>query len=291
MEYLLHILIVINIYLMAAVSLNLIAGYMGMLSLAHASFFGLGAYVSALSAVYLQTGFITNLGLSIVAALLLSGVIAISSIRLRDDYFVIATFGCQAIFYSVVNNWIEMTNGPLGISFTDQPIILGWRVATRFDFLILTSVFAAIAVAFAYRLTASPFGKVLQAIREDEVFAKTLGKDVKRFKVITFISAAATVSVAGSLYAYYFTYIDPTSFTVQESILMLAMVIVGGAGRVVSSIVGAVLLIAVPEILRVSVVSSSAAPHVRQILYGLLLVLFMMFRPQGIAGRLSFRKN
>lgn len=285
MDYLIHVLIIVNIYIIAAVSLNLVAGYAGMLSLAHAGFFGVGAYVAALSAATLGTGFFTSLSLGVAVVLLVSWVIAVSSARLTGDYFVIATFAFQVVFHSLMNNWVEVTNGPMGLSVPGEPAVFGTEVSTRGGFLALTTAFALAAVFCARRLAGTPFGRVLQAIREDEVFALALGKNVAQFKVSVFVSSAAAVAAAGALYAYYFRYVDPTSFTIQESVLMLAMVIVGGAGRVVGSVVGAVLLVATPEILRLSIASSSTAPHLRQILYGSLLVLFMLFRQQGVAGR------
>jgi branched-chain amino acid transport system permease protein len=138
------------------------------------------------------------------------------------------------------------------------------------------------------RLVRAPFGRVLRAIREDEVFTQSLGKSVTGFKVKAFVIGAALAAVAGSLYAIYITFIDPTSFTVQESIFMLAIVIVGGAGNLWGSVIGAVVLVSLPELLRFVGLPSAIAANVRQILYGGLLVVMMLWRPQGLLGEYRF---
>jgi branched-chain amino acid transport system permease protein len=152
-------------------------------------------------------------------------------------------------------------------------------------------VFGLLVYWIVNRLVKSPFGNVLRSIREDEIFAQSLGKNVSFFKVLSFSVSAGLTAIAGALYAYYITFIDPTSFTVQESVFMLSLVIVGGAGRLSGSIIGAVLLVSIPEILRFVGMPSSIAANMRQILYGGLLVAFMMFRPKGILGQFGFRRD
>ena len=155
----------------------------------------------------------------------------------------------------------------------------------------LTALFAIIVYVILYRLTNSPLGNVLRSIREDDLFAQSLGKNVNQYKVLSFSIAAGLSAIAGALYAHYITFIDPTSFTIPESVFMLSIVIVGGAGRLGGSIIGAVLLVSIPELLRFVGMPSSIAANMRQILYGGLLVLFMMFRPKGIYGEFGFRKK
>jgi len=210
--------------------------------------------------------------------------------RLHDDYFVIATFGFQIILFNIFNNWMELTRGPLGIPGIPQPVIFGWHVATHLEFLILASIFAAFAYFVVWRITSSPFGRVLHAIREDEVFASAHGKNTLYFKVTAFGVSAALAAMAGSLYAHYITYIDPTSFTVMESILIISMVIIGGAGSTWGPLVGAVVLVMLPEALRFVGLPSAVAANLRQIIYGGLLVIMMMFRPRGLVGKYGFNK-
>ena len=223
-------------------------------------------------------------------AALISFVVSLPSLRLHDDYFVIATFGFQVILYGVFNNWMELTRGPLGIPGIPQPVIFGWHVNSHLDFLILAAGFACFAYFAVYRITSSPFGRVLHAIREDEVFAKAHGKNTLYFKVTAFAVSAALAAMAGSLYAHYITYIDPTSFTVMESILIISMVIIGGAGSTWGPLVGAVVLVTLPEALRFVGLPSAVAANLRQIIYGSLLVIMMMFRPRGLVGKYGFTK-
>ena len=290
MEYLLNILIFAAIYTTLAVSLDLLAGRAGLMSIAHAAFYGLGAYTSALLAVQFGASFITGVLAGMVVAILISLIVSLPSLRLRDDYFVIATFGFQMILFSVFNNWIELTRGPMGISGIPQPDIFGWHVTSHLDFLILAAAFACFTYFVVYRLTSSPFGRVLHAIREDEVFAKAHGKNTLRFKVTAFAVSAALAASAGSLYAHYISYIDPTSFTVMESILIISMVIIGGAGSLWGPLVGAVVLVTLPEALRFVGLPSAVAANLRQIIYGSLLVIMMMFRPRGLVGKYGFNK-
>jgi len=290
MEYLLHVLILAAIYTAIAASLDLLAGRTGLLSIAHAAFYGIGAYTSALLAVRLGVPFIVGVLAGMVVATLISFLVSLPSLRLHDDYFVIATFGFQMILFSIFNNWMDLTRGPLGIPGIPQPVIFGWHVDSHSEFLLLAACFAIFAYLVIWRITSSPFGRVLHAIREDEVFAKALGKNTLYFKVTAFAVSAALAASAGSLYAHYITYIDPTSFTVMESILVISMVIIGGAGSLWGPLVGAVVLVTLPEALRFVGLPSSVAANLRQIIYGSLLVIMMMFRPRGLVGNYGFSK-
>ena len=223
-------------------------------------------------------------------AAVVSLAVSLPSLRLHEDYFVVATFGFQMILFSVFNNWMEVTRGPLGIPGIPQPVILGWEVDSQLEFVVLATGLAIIAYWVVWRITTSPFGRVLHAIREDELFAKSLGKNSLRFKVTVCAVSAALAASAGGLYAHYITYIDPTSFTVMESILILSMVIIGGAGSLWGPLIGAVVLVTLPEALRFVGLPSSVAANLRQILYGALLVVMMMFRPRGLVGTYAFRR-
>jgi len=291
MEYILHIFILIAIYCIVGISLNLVAGYTGLISLAHAGFYGIGAYTAALLALNYGVNFLIVIPCAIIVSAIFGFLIGFPSLRIRDDMFVITTFGFQIILFQIMNNWMELTHGPLGLPGIPQPTLFGYHFTSHIDFLILTIVLALLVYWIANRAVKSPFGNVLRGIREDEIFAQALGKNVNFYKVLIFSVAAGLVAIAGALYAYYITFIDPTSFTVQESIFMLSIVIVGGAGRLSGSIIGAVLLVSIPEILRFIGMPSSIAANTRQILYGGLLVAFMMFRPKGILGEYGFQKD
>jgi branched-chain amino acid transport system permease protein len=288
MDYALHILILSAIYSILAVSLDLLAGRTGMLSIAQAAFSGIGAYASAIVTIRLGGGFLVGVLAGVFMASAVSLVVSLPSLRLYGDYFIIATFGFQIILFSVFNNWMALTQGPLGISGIPQPVLFGFHVDTHSKFLILAAFFAAFAYLMVWRIIKSPFGRVLHAIREDEVFAKANGKNPHYFKVISFAISAALAASAGSLYAHYVTYIDPTSFTLTESILIISMVIVGGAGSLCGPFVGAIILVTLPEALRFVGLPGTVAANLRQIIYGSLLIIMMMFRPRGLVGRYGF---
>jgi branched-chain amino acid transport system permease protein len=288
MEYLLHILIFIGIYSILSMSLNLVVGYTGMLSIAHAAFYGVGAYVAALMALKLNSPFIINIFCAAIICAVLGLVVGIPSIRIRDEYFFIATFAFQIIIVSIFNNWVSFTGGPMGLSGIPMPTIFRLKYSTDIEYIFLVTCVFIITLWVLTRITHSPFGRVLKAIREDEVFAQSMGKNVAKYKVLSFIMSAVFASMAGSIYAFYVGFIDPTSFTVMESIFILSIVIIGGSGSLWGSVVGSIILVTLPELLRFLGLPSSVAANVRQILYGALLVVFMVWRPNGLLGKYDF---
>ncbi len=291
MEYILHILILIGIYIMLASSLNLVAGYTGMLSMAHAAFYGVGAYTVALMSINLQTPFLLNLFCAAIVCGLFGATVGIPSLRIKDDYFIIATFAFQIITFSVLNNWIDFTRGPMGLPGIPQPQFFGWTVSSYSEFLLLTVILCVLCLLIVRRIVHSPYGRVLQAIREDEKFALASGKNVFGYKMAVFILAAMLAAIPGALYATYITYIDPTSFTVDESIFIISIMIIGGAGSFWGPIVGAIVLVALPELLRFVGLPSSVAANIRQMLYGGTLVACMLWRPQGLMGKSNTLKK
>jgi len=288
MEYVLHVLVLAAIYAILSASLDLLAGRTGLVSVAHAAFYGLGAYTSAIFALHTGVSFLLAVPLGMLLAIVASLVVSFTSTRLHDDYFVIATLAFQMILFTVFNNLIGITRGPLGISGIPRPVLFGWTVKTTLDFALLGTVLAGVAFLAVDRIASSPLGRVLLAIREDEVFAAGLGKDTFKTKAVVFAMSGALAASAGSLYAHYTTYIDPNSFTVGESILVISMVIVGGAGSRWGPMIGAVLLVSLPEILRFIGLPNDVAANVRQILYGTLLLAAMMIRPRGLVGSYGF---
>lgn len=289
MEYLLHIIILIGIYVVLAESLNLIVGYTGLLSIAHAAFYGVGAYVVALMALKLGSPFILNIVCAVIISGLLGGLVGIPSLRIKDHYFVIATFAFQIIVFSILNNLVSFTGGPMGLSGIPQPVILGWHVSSHWDFLLLVGILSALVCSVCRRIAQSPYGRVLMAIREDEIFTLSTGKNVAFYKVSVFILGSGMAAIAGALYAHYISFIDPTSFTVMESIFIISIVIIGGAGSLWGPVIGAIVLVMLPEILRFVGMPSSVAANIRQILYGGALVACMMWRPKGLVGNYGFK--
>jgi len=289
MEYLLHILIIAGIYIILTLSLNLIVGYTGLPALGHAAFFCIGAYTSSLLA--LNMGLSPWLGLLIGACVAaLSGiVIGYPAVRLKGDYLALATFGLGVIIYSIAKNWVSLTRGPMGLPGIPGFSIFGFHLSEIWSYLLLVLFFVIITIFVIRRVVNSPFGRILRSIREDEIASKALGKNTTKHKLLVFIIGAFFAGIAGSLYAHYITFIDPSSFTVMESITILLMVIFGGMGSISGSIAGAVILVVFPELLRFLGMPSSIAAPMRQMIYGLLLVVLIIKRPQGIMGRYRFK--
>ena len=273
MEYLLHLLIIICIYSILAQSLSLVAGYSGQISLAHAGFYGIGAYTTALLSVNYGLSPLVNLLL----AILLSGIVAyiVSKVAVKtvDDYYVIITLGIQVVIFSIMNNWQNVTNGPLGIAGIPPFSIFGLSLESKWCFLLLSALLTALVWFVLYNITSSPFGRVLRALSEDEIYTNSLGKNVGKAKVVSFVISGMLASVAGVLYAHYISYIDPTSFTLDESIFILSIVIIGGMRNLRGIFLTAVFLVFLPEALRFVGFPSSVAANVRQIVYGTALVV------------------
>jgi len=285
MNYILHILVIAGIYIILTLSLNLLVGYTGLPALGHIAFACIGAYVSALLA--LRLGISPWLGLpigAVVAGLLGLGV-GYPSLRLKGDYLALATFGLGLIVYAVAKNWVELTRGPMGLPGIPRFDLFGWQISQVWAYLILVTVFALVTIVFIGRIVKAPIGRVLRAVRDDEIAAQALGKDTRKHKLMAFVIGAFFAGIAGVLYAHYITFIDPSSFTVMESITVLLMVIFGGMASIPGSILGAVILVVLPEALRFLGLPSSIAAQVRQMLYGALLVIFMIWRPKGLLGK------
>lgn len=288
MNYLLHLIILLELYVMLALSLNVMVGYTGLLTMAHAAFYGIGAYISTLLMVELGFGFIPSVLLAVLGVSLLSFLVSFSSLRFRGDYFILVTLAFQVIVFTILYNWVDVTRGPYGIPGIPKPVIAGIKIDSLVSFSAFGFVCMIAVAALLAMILRSPFGRTLQAIRDDELAAVSLGKNVVSFKIRSVAIASACAALAGALYATYVTYIDPTSFTLNESILLLSMVIVGGTGNIKGPIVGAVLLVLLPELLRFMAIPDSIAANLRLIIYGLLLIILMLFRPQGIAGKYQF---
>jgi branched-chain amino acid transport system permease protein len=299
MTYLLHLLIYLDIYVVVAISLNLVVGYCGLLTLAHAGYFAIGSYTYALVALRMGWGFIPAVLFAMAVAAVLSLFVSLAAWRLKGDFFVMASLAVQALILSAANNWFDasapvgtwqnLVNGPFGISAIPKPAIAGIKFDTIGGIATISTVLASACVLLIWILLKSPWGRVLLAVRDDELAARGLGKNSRLLKVEVFAIASGMVAVAGALYASYVGYIDPSIASMDFSILMLCMVIVGGAANFRGPLVGAAILLAIPEFLRFIEIPDAMAANIRLMAYGLLLVSLMHLRPQGIAG--SYRMD
>nr|VFJ43285.1 MAG: branched-chain amino acid transport system permease protein [Candidatus Kentron sp. FM]VFJ43955.1 MAG: branched-chain amino acid transport system permease protein [Candidatus Kentron sp. FM]VFK06025.1 MAG: branched-chain amino acid transport system permease protein [Candidatus Kentron sp. FM] len=289
MNYLLHLLVMIGIYLPLAYSLNLILGFGGLLSLCHAAFYGIGAYayVLSLTALGLPPGIALLFGIGF--TLLLSVGVGWVSLRFRGDLFLFVTLGFQMILFVLLYNWVGLTNGPYGIAGIPRPELFGVVFRSPAHYVLLAAAMNLVLLPILFALYRSPFGLALEALREDETEAESLGFNADHLYLQAFAISAAIAAIPGAFYASYVTYIDPTSFTLNESIFLAAILLLGGAGNRIGPLVGVIIMLLLPEVLRFVGLPDGIAHNLREIIYGLMLAVLMYLRPQGIAGEYRVR--
>ena len=285
-DYLLHIGILMGMYIILAISLNLALGFTGLLNLGHIAFFGIGAYTSAL-AVEAGVPFIIAFFLAGIIAAIFGYILAIATNELKGDYLALATLGFTYIAYSIFLNWTSLTNGPSGLPGIDKPSFLSFTFNTNLEIFILVTIITFISSLIIQRIVHSPFGRLLQATRDDELGLRVLGKNTFALKAKAMAISAFFAGIAGSLFAHYISYIDPSSFTLTEIILLLTIVIMGGIASLRGSIVAAIIIVIIPEILRFVAVPSTILGPVRQIIYAALLLIILLWKPRGIFGRVD----
>ena len=288
--YLIHLLILICIYIVLAVSLDLAVGFTGMLNMGHVAFFGIGAYASALLTMAGLPYWVGLLAGAILAAIA-GFVLSLPTSKLRGDYLALATLGFAFIVESFMKNWTSLTRGPLGIPGIPRPSFFGIVVSTQLGYLIFSFILMMICIIIISRIEGSPFGRLLEAVRDDETAAKTLGENVGKIKAIGLTVSAFFAGIAGSMYAHYISFIDPTTFSLLEVILLFSIIIVGGLGSSKGAIIGTIIIIILPEPLRFIGFPSSIIGPARQILYSLILLLIIYFKPKGLFGRVELGEH
>ena len=284
MEYLIHLAIFFVTYAILGVSLNLVVGYTGLLSVTHAAFYGIGAYTTAIILTKTGVGFFGSVFLGIAIAAAVSLLIGVVLSKFRGDYYALGTLGFNTIVFGVLLNWKNLTGGSLGIPGITRPELFGINFVDNFNFLILAVIFLVLIYQAAGFVANSAFGRVLKAIREDETAITAFGYNALHFKLVIFIISAAMAAVAGSLFASYITFVDPSNFRVTESMFILAIIILGGLANLRGSLLGALFLILLPEIMRFVGFPSDIEAQMRQVVYGIILILLMLYRPQGLIG-------
>lgn len=280
-QYFIRVLCLIGVYSILTISLNLIAGYMGQTSMGHAALYCLGGYCSALLGSKFGWPFWITILFGILGGALGGLILGLSTMRLSGSYLAVITLAFAEVVEMVVLNWNGVTNGPLGVRNIPRPSIFGWELTTSnggFYWLMLALVTIAILVSIC--VVNSKFGRAVRAIKEDELAAKLMGVHTAAYKVKTIVLSGALAGMAGAYYASMNRYIDANTFSFDVSMTILCIVIFGGLGSIPGMIVGSILLIAFPEVLR------SLADY-RFVVYGLLLIFMMRFRPQGLLGGLS----
>jgi branched-chain amino acid transport system permease protein len=282
MGYLLHVATIVCLYAGLIVSLNLLIGHAGIFSFAHASFYGIGAYMFAMLTVYAGWEW----WLAACAAIAFTGFVAalvgIPSLRLGGDYFILALFGFQLIVVNVILNLDDITNGPFGIRGIPRPTFGDYTLQSGWPFLIGSAVLSGGIFFIVGLIVRSPLGARLHAVRDDETVAAALGINIAGTKVAIFVVSACLAAVIGAMNASYFRFVEANAFNSEMMILLLAMAFVGGTRSLWGALVGPAIIVLFPEIFRFLGFSGVDIGKTQQALYGLLLVLLMLFRPQGI---------
>ena len=290
MEYILHIVIMICIYMVLVLSANLPVGMANLLTMCQAAFYGIGAYIGTFFLMQFDLPFIVLAILVMGFTGLFSFIISYASVKLKNDYFILGTLGFQMIAYTILYNWTDVTRGPYGIPGIPSIKFFGLvEVKGVYGYFVLALAVAAIAIWLFKIIKSSPFGRVLKAMRSDELSVRALGRNTTLLKVQTFFISAAFSGLAGLIYASYVSYIDPTSFTLDESIFIITALFIGGIGNVKGPVLGAVFVVILPELLRFVGLPDAVAANLRQIIYGLALVAVMFVRPQGLLGENSVK--
>ena len=284
MDYLYSYLILAEIYVLLGLSTNLLVGVVGIFSVSQAAVFGVGAYIVGDFLLSGSLSFLPALALAAVACVLLNVLISLPSLRVSGDYFVVTSFGIQLLATATFTNWTWGTGGANGMPGVPPPDLFGASIESTRGILALTTVAMALGCLAFWLILRAPFGRKLRAIREDELAVAAAGKGVLGAKVSAAAMAGAFAGVAGGLYATYLSFIDPSSFDLDASILLLTMVVVGGARTLWGSILGPFLLLALPQLLTLLAIPTTYAATSRQLLYGGLLIAFALFRPQGLLG-------
>lgn len=275
-----HLFVLAGIFAVFALSLDITLGYLGELSLGHAAFFGLGAYCSTLLALHFHLPFWLTFPISGVFTGMMGFLIGLPSFRVRGPFFAIVTLGFAIIIHLIVNNWISLTRGPMGITKIPPPALVvpyfsKFEFTTELSYYYLILAILFFSIYLTRKLTNSRTGRAILAIRENESLALSLGIKVYYFKVLAFSLGTMLAGIAGSAYAHYFRIVTPDLVGVYYMVNVLIMVIVGGMGSVGGAISGALIFTIVPEILRI-------VKELRLVIFGVILLASIVYLPEGV---------
>lgn len=281
--YVMRLLVVALMFTGLSLSFNMISGFMGQLSMAHCSFFGIGAYMVAfLTKKYCNIGTIPALLVAMLAAGLLGLILALPTLRLKGFYLAIATIGFSEIVRLIMTNERQLTNGLAGIFGIPKPEIFGIKITSQAGYYYMALVLVIITNYIIKAILNSRMGRSILAIREDDVAAEAMGIHIFKYKAMTFIISTMFAGLFGGFYAMNLTYIDPTSFTQEISTRIMSMTLLGGLGSLPGSYVGSLILSILPELTRV-------LSTYRYLFYGIVIVVVMLIKPEGLLGNYNFK--
>ena len=280
------IIIYAGIYALMAIGQNCITGYTGMLSLCHAGFFCIGSYATAILCKDFGFSFWASLPIAAIASGILGFLIGVPTLRLKGDYLCIATLGLGEIIRTVATNL-----NPVGYQSVPRAMLFGYQFSARnkVQFILLIWAFVLIFYILFQQLAHSRLGRAMAAIREDEVAAQSNGINVTKYKIGAFVLGAAIGGVAGCFMTAYTQTVNPSSFTFMVSVMVLCMVVLGGMGNGKAVILGALIVQFISYFPQLVGLSSVIPAQATQIIYGLCLVVLMIWRPQGLLGRDKYR--
>lgn len=281
-NYVLGLINFMTIFGICCLGLNLILGYTGFLSLGHAAFYGIGAYTTAILMTRHGFGFLSALALSGILTLASALIVSIPIRKIRGDYFCLLTIAFGEIFRLIAQAWIPFTGGAMGIVGIPIPKIFGYAIQSETDFYYVAMGLLAFTYVTLYLFVRTKFGRALIAIREDELAAKAMGVNTPLYTILAFSIGSVYAGFAGSLLAVYQTTITPSNFRIEESCLMIIMVIVGGMGRLLAPLAGVVVMTLATEFFR-------SFSEYRMLIIGAMMILVLLFRPQGIFGTSAFK--
>jgi branched-chain amino acid transport system permease protein len=283
--YVVNLAVLISINAILAVTLNFILGYAGIFSIAHAMFFGVGAYAATFVAMKFGAGFLSATAAGMALAALISLALALPALRVRGEYFVAASLGLQMLAITVFTEWKSVTGGIGGLTNIPPARMLGFEITQPEHFLALALICLVLIILIIRALVRSSFGRSLKAIRDDETAAWAYGKNVAVIKTTAVVLSSALAAVAGSLYAFYLSFINVESFVLETSIQLMAMVIIGGTATLVGPVIGTILILLLPAGLSyLPYLPATGIGSIQQIAYGLAMVLLMIYRPGGLWG-------
>jgi branched-chain amino acid transport system permease protein len=284
--YIVNIATLIAIFAILSSSMNVLLGYGGIFSAAHAVFMGLGAYAAAQIAMTLTPDILVGCLVAAVLSALLSVCLALPALRVRGEYFVAASLGLQMLATTVFSEAKSLTGGMGGLTGIPQATFFGLKLGNGAAFLAFCVAMLAVVMVIIVLLMRGSFGRSLMALRDNESAAEALGKNVPLLKTLATVAGCAMAGVAGALFAFHMQFVNGESFTMDQSMLIVAMLIIGGTATLVGPVLGAIVLLLLPALL--SFIPGLPTEHIgalQQLIYGFMMTMLMIFRPGGLAGR------
>ena len=281
-QYLINMAINCLMYSVLTLSLNLITGYMGITSLGHAGFMGVGAYTAAILSTRFGINFIFTFIAATIVATLFGILLGLPTLKIKGRYLAIVTLGFCEIMRIIELNWVGLTRGPMGISGIPKMSLFGFTFNKPIERYYIILLLLIITIYIIRSIMNSRIGRAISSIKDDEIASEAMGINVYKYKIMGFAISSGLAGLAGAYYAHYMGFIDPNAFTFDQSILILSMTIMGGMASIPGSIIGASILSILPEALR-------TMAEYRQIVYGLLLAVTMIFKPSGFLGGYNFK--